>query len=33
MVDGLPDIHFSKGIFEGYVLGKHPQETFNKGKT
>ena len=33
MVDGLPDIHFSKGIFDGCVLGKHPQEKFNKGKT
>jgi hypothetical protein len=33
MVDGLPNIHFSKGIFEGCVLGKHPQEKFDKGKT
>jgi len=33
MVDGLPEIHFSKGICEGYVLGKHPQEKFDKGKT
>jgi hypothetical protein len=33
LVDGLPDIHFSKGICEGFVLGKHPQEKFNKGKT
>jgi hypothetical protein len=33
MVDGLPDIHYSKGIFEGCVLGKHPQEKFDKGKT
>jgi hypothetical protein len=33
MVDGLFDIHFSKGICEGHVLGKHPQEKFNKGKT
>jgi hypothetical protein len=24
LVDGLPDIHFSKGICEGCVLGKHP---------
>jgi hypothetical protein len=32
MVDGLPDIHFSKGICEGCVLGKHPQEKFDKGK-
>jgi hypothetical protein len=33
MVDGLPDIHFSKGTCEGCVLGKHPQEKFDKGKT
>jgi hypothetical protein len=33
MVDGLPNIHFSKGICEGYVLGKHPQEKFDKEKT
>jgi hypothetical protein len=33
MVDGLRDIHFSKGICEGCVLGKHPQEKFDKGKT
>jgi hypothetical protein len=30
LVDDLPDIHFSKGICEGYVLGKHPQEKFDK---
>jgi hypothetical protein len=33
LVYGLPDIHFSKGIYEGCVLGKHPQEKFDKGKT
>jgi hypothetical protein len=33
MVDGILDIHFSKGICEGRVLGKHPQEKFDKGKT
>jgi hypothetical protein len=33
MVDGLPNIHFSKGICEGCVLGKHPQEKFDKEKT
>jgi hypothetical protein len=33
MVYGLPNIHFSKGSCEGCVLGKHPQEKFNKGKT
>jgi hypothetical protein len=33
LVDCLRDIHFSKGICEGCVLGKHPQEKFDKGKT
>jgi hypothetical protein len=33
LVDGLPNIHFSKEICEGCVLGKHPQEKFDKGKT
>jgi hypothetical protein len=33
LVDGLPDIHFSKGVCEGCVLRKHPQEKFNKGKS
>jgi hypothetical protein len=33
MVDGLPSIHFSKGICEGCVLGNHPKEKLNKGKT
>jgi hypothetical protein len=33
LVDGLPDIHFSKGVREGCVLGKHPQEKFDKGKS
>jgi hypothetical protein len=31
MVYGLPDIHFSKGVCEGCVLRKHPQEKFDKG--
>jgi hypothetical protein len=31
LVDGLPDIHFSKGVCEGCALGKHPQEKFDKG--
>jgi hypothetical protein len=31
LVYGLLDIHFSKGICEGCVLGKHPQEKFDKG--
>jgi hypothetical protein len=33
LVDGLPDIHFSKGVCEGCVLGKHPKEKFDKGKS
>jgi hypothetical protein len=33
LVYGLPDIHFSKGVFEGCVLGKHLQEKFGKGKS
>jgi hypothetical protein len=33
LVDGLPDIHFSKGVCDGCVLGKHPQEKFDKGKS
>jgi hypothetical protein len=33
LVDGLPNIHFFKGVCEGCVLGKHPQEKFDKGKT
>jgi hypothetical protein len=33
LVDGLPDIYFSKGVCEGCVLGKHPQENFDKGKS
>jgi hypothetical protein len=33
LVDGLPDIHFSKGVCEGCVLEKHPQEKFDKEKS
>jgi hypothetical protein len=33
VVDVQPEIHFSKGLCEGCVLGKHPQEKFDKGKT
>jgi hypothetical protein len=33
LVDGLPNIHFSKGVCEGCVLGKNPQEKFDKGKS
>jgi hypothetical protein len=32
LVDGLPNIHFLKGICEGCVLGKHPQAKFDRGK-
>jgi hypothetical protein len=32
MVKGLPDIHFYEGVFEGCILGKHPEEKFEKGK-
>ena len=32
MVIGFPNIHFSKGVCQGCVLGKHPQEKFEKGK-
>lgn len=32
-VEGLPNIHFSKRICQGCVLGKHPQEKFDKGNT
>jgi hypothetical protein len=33
LVDGLPDIHFSKGVCEACVLRKQPQEKFDKGKS
>jgi hypothetical protein len=33
LVDGLLDIHFSKGVCEGCVLRKHPQKKFDKGKS
>jgi hypothetical protein len=33
LVDGLPGIHFSKGVCEGCVLKKQPQEKFDKGKS
>ena len=32
MVEGLPNISFSKGVCEGCVLGKHPREKFDTGK-
>jgi len=30
MVTRFPDIHFSKGVCQGWVLGKHPKEKFEK---
>ena len=33
LFDGLRDIHFFKGVCEGCVLRKHPQEKFDKGKS
>jgi hypothetical protein len=33
LVYALPNIHFSKGVCEGCVLGKHPQEKFDKGNS
>jgi hypothetical protein len=33
LFDIILEIHFSTRIFEGCVLGKHPQENFDKGKT
>jgi hypothetical protein len=33
LVDGLLYIHFSKGVCEGCVLVKHPQDKFDKGKS
>jgi hypothetical protein len=32
MVKGLPDIHFFEGVFEGCILGKHPEEKFERGR-
>jgi hypothetical protein len=32
MVKGFPDIQFSEGVCEGCILGKHPEEKFEKGK-
>jgi hypothetical protein len=33
LVDSLPYIHFSKGVCEGCVPGKHPQKKFGKEKS
>jgi hypothetical protein len=32
MVKGFPNIHFSEGVCEGCIIGKHPEEKFEKGK-
>jgi hypothetical protein len=32
MVTDLLDINFSKGVFQRCILGKHPQEKFEKRK-
>lgn len=33
MVEGLPNVNFSKEVCEGCVLGKHHREKFDTGKT
>jgi len=33
VVASFPKLLFSKGVFQGCVLGKHPQENFEKGKS
>jgi hypothetical protein len=33
MVKVLPYIHFSEGVCEGCILGKHPEEKFENGKS
>ena len=30
MVIGLPKIKFSKGVYQGCILGKHPEHKFEK---
>jgi hypothetical protein len=32
MVKSFPDIHFSEGVCEGCILGKHTEQKFEKGK-
>jgi hypothetical protein len=32
MVKGFPNIYVSEGVCEGCILGKHPEENFEKGK-
>jgi hypothetical protein len=33
MVEGLPAIKFTSGVCQGCILGKHPEQKFNKGKS
>jgi transposase InsO family protein len=32
MVIGFPNIKYSNGVCQGCILGKHPEENFEKGK-
>jgi hypothetical protein len=32
MVEGLPAIKFTSGVYQGCILGKHPEKKFEKGK-
>jgi hypothetical protein len=32
MIKVLPNIHFSKGVCDGCILGKHLEDNFEKGK-
>jgi hypothetical protein len=32
MVEGLPTIKFTSDVCQGCILGKHPEEKFEKGK-
>jgi hypothetical protein len=32
MVDGLPHIQYMDRVFQGCILGKHPEDNFNIGK-
>lgn len=32
MVIGLPSIQFSDGVCQGCIIGKHPEEKYDKGK-
>lgn len=33
MVIGLPCVHFSYGVFHGFIIGKHIEEKYDKGKS